>query len=893
MKLQFDPNQQYQLDAIKSTVDVFEGQPLSGGDFEFTLLHTQSGLRLPSTGVANNLLIDAQTMLNNVNVVKERNGVPLEKDGTSLGVVEIGAGVFPQFTIEMETATGKTYVYLRTVYELNKQYGFKKFIIVVPSIAIREGVLKNLEITKDHFASLYNNVPVDYFVYDSRKLGKLRGFATGNTLQIMVINIDAFNKDINIMHQDVDRLQGKPIDFIRQTSPIVVMDEPQNMESDTAKKAIASLNPLCTFRYSATHRNYYNLLYKLDPVQAYDLGLVKKIEVDSVLSDSDANNAFVQLVSIDSKKKGITAKIKIHVNEKDGASSKQVTIKPGSDLFELSKEREVYKSGFTVEGIDAENGYIEFSNGVVIKNGETRGGLSDEIMKEQIRETIREHFEKELKLTAKGIKVLSLFFIDRVANYRAYSGNEQQKGKIAQWFEEIYSEMAKLEKYKELNLAEAGLVHNGYFSIDNKGHVKDTNGQTQADDDTYALIMKDKERLLSFREPLRFIFSHSALREGWDSPNVFQICTLNETKSELKKRQEIGRGLRLAVNQDGERIFDTTINRLTVIANESYEEFANKLQTEIHDECGVDFTGRIKNKKKSKVVKVKKGYQLDENFKALWDKIKQKTKYQVEFKTDELIAKSAKAVKEMSRIESIKIKVSKARIEMKQEGIFATPPSREKDIEFVINDLFIPDVLHYIQTKVELTRDTIYKIILKSDRLDDILVNPQQFVDQVSEIIRFTLQQMMVDGIKYEKIAGQEYKMTLFESEELMVYLSDKNTYEVKDKAKTVYDYYELDSEVESDFIKALEEREDILFYVKLPRWFTIGTPIGTYNPDWAIVFEGDKKLYFVAETKGTNKVEQLKLSEQLKIRCGEKHFAEFEGVEFKAPVVGLQDVLK
>ncbi len=790
------------------------------------------------------------------------------------------------FSVEMETGTGKTYVYLRTIHELNKKYGFKKFIIVVPSVAIKEGVIKNLEITKEHFAMIYDKPEMDFYVYDPKKRGMLKNFATNNSLQILVINIDSFakfnqeKKGGNIIYQDSD--WGVPIRYIQSTKPIVIVDEPQSMETDIRKEAIANLNPLCTLRYSATHKYHYNLIYKLDPVKAYDLNLVKRIEVDSVLEESNQNEPFIELESVKSQKNTISIKMKIDAISNEGISRKSVVIKKSPrksseyDLFKLSGEREIYRN-YVVDAADVIAQSITFSNGKTFFVGDSVGGLSDDIMKFQIRQTIQNHFEKEQRLKDKGIKVLSLFFIDRVANYRKYQGGITIKGKIAEWFEEVFEEIKSQPKYADLFPYSAEQVHNGYFSKDKKGQLKDTKGDSQADDDTYFLIMKDKEKLLSLDEPLRFIFSHSALREGWDSPNVFQICTLNETKSELKKRQEIGRGLRLPVNQEGQRIFDTNINVLTVIANESYEDFARKLQTEIEDECGVNFSGRIKNKRKRKKLKLRKEYYLDENFKSLWDKIKQRTRYQVEYSTEELIEKSGKALSSV-QINKPKIVSLKARLDITKEGITTglSSVSEERNNHNTTLD-FIPDILCYIQNKTKLTKDTILKTIQASKKDDDISNNPQQFMDFAVSAIKNTLQKMMVNGIKYEKIANEFWEMKKFEDEELEGYL--ENLVKVQNKNKTLYDYTTVDSNVESEFAKDLDSMENVKFYFKLPYWFKIDTPVGSYNPDWAIVFENDKKIYFVAETKAEGEIRE---SEQQKIFCREKHFAQLDEVVFK-----------
>ncbi|HMS09514.1 MAG TPA: DEAD/DEAH box helicase family protein, partial [Pyrinomonadaceae bacterium] len=584
MKLQFDSSQEYQLDAVQAVINVFEGQPLAKDDFQVTLAAQQTGLAFTDTGVANNLVLSDEQILENVKRIQsdfnERNRyTDDEGQERQFSHIDLSDDLRPvvtddgteltslNFTVEMETGTGKTYTYLRTIYELNKTYGFKKFVIVVPSIAIREGTVKNLEITHDHLQELYGRPPVNWLMYDSKRLTELRNFATSNAIQILVINIDSFTKDTNIINT-VRETGIKPIEYIQATNPIVIVDEPQNMETDIRKAAIHNLKPLCTLRYSATHKNLYNLIYNLNPVQAYDLGLVKQIEVDGITADDNYNAAFIDFKSIQSGKRTIKAKLGLYVDDGAGVKKKDFNVDIGQDLYDLSGGREIYRDGMILNSINAEEGLIEFSGGLVMRLGEAQGGLTDDIMRFQLERTVKWHFEKLRKHKDKGVKILSLIFIDRVANYREYddAGNPV-KGKFAEWFEELFNVYLAKPLYKDLLPFTAEQVHNGYFSTDNKGKIKDTRGNTEADKDTYSLIMKNKEQLLSLEEPLQFIFSHSALREGWDNPNVFQICTLNETSSEMKKRQEIGRGLRLPVDSTtGKRIQDKNINVLTVIA---------------------------------------------------------------------------------------------------------------------------------------------------------------------------------------------------------------------------------------------------------------------------------------------------------------------------------------
>jgi type III restriction enzyme len=873
VKLHFDSSQDYQLQAIQSIVDVFEGQPLSAGEFEFSLGGTQTSLQLTEYGVGNALRLTPQEILDNVKKVQGRNGLPESEKLDGLN-----------FSVEMETGTGKTYVYLRTIYELHKTYGFNKFIIVVPSIAIREGVLKNLEITHEHFQGLYNKAPLSYQVYDSRNVSALRGFATSNTIQVLVINIDSFAKDENVINKTNDKLTGKkPIEFIQYTNPIVIVDEPQNMETEIRKKAIQNLNPACTLRYSATHTNVYNLVYKLSPVSAYDLGLVKQIEVDSVISENSFNQPYIRVESINVQKTKLTAKLTIDTVGAKGVLRKSVTVKNGDNLFELSKHREQYRDGYIVNEINAEDGYIEFSNGNRLERGATQGAFLDDIMKVQIRKAVEEHFRKEAKLKPLGIKVLSLFFIDKVKNYRSYEGGIAVKGKFSEWFEQIYKEYAAKQEYKGLIPFKVETIHDGYFAQDKKGILKDSReGKASEDDVTaYQKIMQRKEQLLDPAEPLRFIFSHSALREGWDNPNVFQLCTLNETKSELKKRQEIGRGLRLAVNSEGERVFDKAVNRLTVVANESYEDFAKQLQKEIEEDTGEKFEGRIKKKEDKVQVRLRKGYDTDRSFLELWERIRQKTTYRVQYETNEIIREAAKRVLQMEATNTPRIITQRTQLSMEKTGVFgATVSTRVYGIESMEVD--VPDLLAYIQGKTELTRSTIVRILEESGRLSDCMKNPQMFLDNVVREIKAVLGAMMVEGVKYLKVAGEMYEMRLFEEGEIEAYVD--NLYTVRKQEKTLYNYIEIDSlsGPEKKFAKDCEDNEDVEFFIKLPRKFIIKTPIGEYRPDWGIVFKGEKKLYFVAETKSGTTQADMRSTEWQKIHCGYRHFAEFPEVGFK-----------
>jgi type III restriction enzyme len=980
MKLKFDPSLQYQQDAINAVVGVFDGQPfVQSGAMAFQALQI-GGLFQTELGMGNRLNLPDDEILKNVQAIQETNDI--EKVAALQG---------REFSVEMETGTGKTYVYLRTIFELNKTYGFRKFIIVVPGVAIREGVLKSIDIMKEHFQTLYENAPFDHFVYDSKRLGKVRQFATSNQVQIMVINIQSFQKDVadkdvsemsedelkklNVINRESDRMSGrKPIEFIQAANPIVIIDEPQSVDTtDKSKRAIRNLNPMVTLRYSATHRDPYNLVYKLDPIKAYDLRLVKRIEVASVRSEGNFNDAYVKLLKVDNKN-GIKAQVEIHKEGLSGPKATKLWVKQGDDLYVKSGEREAYRDGYIVQNIDCMPGseYVEFNQGRLLELRQEMGGAGDDIMKAQVSETLEQHLKKERALKGKGIKVLSLFFIDRVANYRVYNDDGTTSlGKIGQWFEEAYRELTAKPIYKDLLPFAVADMHNGYFSQDKQGHAKDTRGNTADDDDTYNLIMRDKERLLDPSVPLRFIFSHSALREGWDNPNVFQICTLNETQSAEKKRQEIGRGLRLPVNEAGERVHDETVNRLTVIANESYEEFARTLQSEFEEDFGIRFgkvekiafaklvrraedgteseigqdasatvwdelvtngylnaagdildkfdpknphfelkvsnayvdlkaqiideinrkvfKNRIVNARDRRELKFRKEVHLREDFQVLWEKIKHRTRYRVTFETADLIGRALARIKQIEQIKAPRIATTVVEVDISDAGVSADKQiaARVRDVEPV---KVLPDILAFLQKETELTRHTLAEILKRSGRLAEFKVNPQAFVAAVAKEISRALHDLMLEGIKYEKVAGAYWAQSRIEQdaeEGIVRYLS--NLYEVQNREKSLFDAVEYESEVERQFARDLDHNENVKLFVKLPSWFKVDTPIGTYNPDWAFVTEREEKLYFVRETKSTLDSEERRTKENQKIACGRKHFQTL-GVDYDV-VTSLAEV--
>lgn len=901
MRLRFDPNQDYQLKAISAVTGLFRGQPgpeAGVSQFEQDAL---TSLRLTEVGLANRCVLTPEQWLDNLRAVQADNGIEtserLEVLKSSDGEV---LGNFPNFTVEMETGTGKTYVYLRSLHELHRRYGFCKFVIVVPSVAIREGVLKSLRITEQHFRRLYDAQRVEFTAYESARVHQLRNFALSDALQVLVINIDAFAKDAdaapgsrhrgNVINQ-MRETGIRPIEFIQQTRPIVVLDEPQNLETDKRKRAIARLNPMCTLRYSATHRDPYNLIHRLDPVRAYELGLVKQISVDSVVDESTENQAFIELESFSSTSRSIAAKATIWVNQAKGPAKRRVTLKNGSDLYKLSKQREIYRSGFIVNEIDAESGFVRFANDVTVRVGVPHGAAGEQVMRMQIEATVRRHFEKAKRLEPLGIKVLSVFFIDRVSSYRVHhEDGTTSPGPFGEWFEEIYRRYAARPEFKGLYEMEAEAVHNGYFARDKQAlsPYSESTYKTKsgAEGGAFELIMRDKERLLDIDEPLRFIFSHSALREGWDNPNVFQICTLAETRSEMRKRQEIGRGLRLCVNQEGERVMDRHINRLTVIANETYEDFARQLQSEMAAD-GVEFRpGMVRNERKKVQVRLRKGFEANEHFKALWQRIRQRTRYRVAYRSDELIEQASERIRDdLPPITRPQVVLTRSDLDITRSGI----DSRVTGIrpEYVTARFRMPDLIAEIQGRTGLSRSTVGQILLDCGRLGEALNNPQAFIDQAAGLINAELRRLLVRGVEYERIGDQVWEMRRFEDGEVETFIDNVHPVEQIDKTLFSHIVIDGDSTPERRFAEDCENNEDVLFYFKLPRWFVIDTPVGEYNPDWALVFRGDARMYFVAETKSADERadpgdELLRSIERMKLKCGRRHFKQFDEVVFK-----------
>lgn len=858
MQIQYE-HLDYQKQAIDSIVDLFQGEITHHQD-DFSL-SDKDNVRV----IANELSLSKDDIFDNLKNIQTQNQLSLSDKLDNL-----------YFSVEMETGTGKTFVYLNTIFELYQRYGWRKFIIVVPSVAIREGVLQTLNSTKAYFKDEFNSPIYHYGEYSGQKTNMLKHFSTSTNIEILVMNIQSFEKESNIINQQQEN--GVLMELIQATNPIIIIDEPQNISSDKRKNAIENLNPLFAVGYSATHKEIINKVYSLNPVQAFEKNLVKQIVVNSVVSQ-DKNNAFIELKEVINKG-GLKAKILIDVNENKELKRKVVTVTANDknhDLYKLSKQNPNYQE-FMVTGIDLENKIVRFSNGIEIACGVNLDYLKDDMMKQQIHATIKTHLQREKQLNPLGIKVLSLFFIDKVENYRTNAQGEI--GKFYEWFEELY----ELETKQS-----ASGVHNGYFSQDKKGNAKNSNGTTKDDNDAYELIMKDKERLLSFDEPVRFIFSHSALKEGWDNPNIFQICTLNETTSVIKKRQEIGRGLRLCVNQNGDRIYDEKVNILTVIPNESYEQFANSLQQEYIDDCGIKFEkSHLKNAKNERTVTYHFDAFTNPLFLQIWERIRHKTSYRVQFDSDELINNASQKIHVMPKIDTPKIEIKKARLVQSSETGIETQEIFSQS-EHIQTKFVIPDILKVLQQKTGLTRNTLAQILQQSGRIDEVKNNPQRFIEIVAEIINNELYDLMKNGIYYQKL-DEVYEQSLFKTYQIY---TNQYTFDVSKKDKTIYNgVLDLDSTTEHQFATDCENYdEQVAFYFKLPKKFKIPTPIGNYNPDWAVIIKKNgEQVYFIAETKNTGDksiqdgvvVDKLKWEERFKIACAKRFFEINDEVDYQ-----------
>jgi type III restriction enzyme len=822
IRLHFDPHQPHQAEAIEAVVELFRGQVRSE----------------QKAGTAQGLRLDEARVLANVQEIQSRHGLAISE---TLGRLH--------FSVEMETGTGKTYAYLRTLRELHLRYGYSRFILVVPSVAIREGVIQQITATSEHFAALYTgsqaDVPVSARTYRPHSPSILRRFSTDPGIQILVINIDAFNKGKgNLIHRPSDAFGGRSgMDLLSEVRPIVVMDEPQKMEGAAATQAIASLHPLFVLRYSATHRKVEHLMYRLDPVRAYDLGLVKRIEVASVVLAHDGAPP-LEVRRIQSSSRGVSAKVAVDVLEKGSPSRRQVTLRqPGDDLYELTGNREIYR-GWVVEEIDAEKGVLVFENGSVMVEGQESGWEARfQVMRQQIEETIREHFEKEARfarLFAEGprIKVLSLFFIDRVAHYVGQPG---VPGPIQRVFIEAYERLLAEPRYTDLGLPPVHKVKAAYFAR-KRGEAIDTGGASKEDGEAYHLIMRHKERLLSPDEPVRFIFSHSALREGWDNPNVFQICTLHPTRSEMRKRQEIGRGLRLPVLENGHRLKDLDLARLTVVANQHYEDFARRLQSEIHQDFGVDFEHRISDRRARELVSLRSGWKQDPWFQKLWTCIARPTRMVVDFDSESLKTEALLLLSPAATTKTPQIEVRRAQLALGLDGIRATQSG------FGFSEVAVSaappaaltgpvhpcpnDPLRYLQRETGLTRRTLAAIVLESGRLTDWLANPGHFLEEVSVAVKLALSNVMAKNVRYEVLGPEPRSAAPFEDRPL---LAIGGAGIIAD-ARSIYAALPVRSQGERQWLEGLAEDDSLKLLIPWPSWLAIDTPLGALRPSWAVL---------------------------------------------------------
>lgn len=985
MKLQFK-HQKFQADAARAVCDVFAGQPRLTPSY------------MMDKGISRDIRLTEEkdfTGFGNARIVPQlSDGMILENIQRIQRSQQIApspelAGRY-NLTVEMETGVGKTYTYIKTMYELNQRYGWSKFIIVVPSVAIREGVHKSFQITEEHFAEEYGR-KIRYFIYNSAQLTEIDRFASDSAINAMIINSQAFNargKDARRIYMKLDEFRSrKPIDILAKTNPILIIDEPQSVEGKATKDRLREFNPLFTLRYSATHRadSIYNMVYRLDAMEAYNKRLVKKIAVKGIAtSGTTGTEGYVYLESINLSKGNPTATIEFEVKSASGIRPKRLIVNEGYNLFPNSGELTEYKDGYIIRRIDGRDSSLEFVNGKKLFAGDVIGKVKEEYLRRiQIRETIISHFERERILFYKGIKVLSLFFIDEVAKYKHYDDSGMaHNGEYADMFEEEYNAVLKNmqikfgeEDYiKFLNAQQAETAHAGYFSIDKKSKrlvdskLGDKKERTSDDSDAYDLIMKNKERLLDRAEPVRFIFSHSALREGWDNPNVFQICTLKQSGSDVRKRQEVGRGLRLSVNQNGERMDANLlgenvhdINILTVIANESYDSFAKGLQAEIAEAVADRPRKVTADLFKGKVIKdangaeqvvdedlaqsiyegliasgyVKKGVltekyytdkkngtleiaeeaadckddviaildsiyaplkldnarsgnveaTLDRNkmesreFQALWAKINAKSAYMVKFNEDELVDKAIAALNRELRVSQIFIRVEGGAlhdITSRENLLSGSAMNREESktytVEAAASASVKYDLIGKIVAETGLTRKAAADILsgMEKSVFDQFKNNPEEFIIRASGIINEQKATVIIQHITYDKLESS-YDTTVFTEPTLKGRLGVN----AMPANKHLYDYIFYDSDNEQKFAANIDSASEVAVYVKLPRGFYINTPVGKYNPDWAIAFHEEKvkHIYFVAETKGSMSSMQLRKIEEAKIHCAREHF--------------------
>jgi len=996
MKLKFK-TQPYQTAAVQAVVNCFKGQTPQHGGVRYRLdpgvkkavpTSPQSTLDLEAETVCDqeaafrnaDVTLSESALLDNIQQVQRLQNLPVSAELVKTKVSKLN------LDIEMETGTGKTYCYIKTIFELNKQYGWSKFIIVVPSIAIREGVAKSLEITADHFLETYQK-KARFFIYNSKALHHLESFSSDAGINVMVINVQAFNatgKDARRIYEELDDFQSRrPIDVISANRPILILDEPQKMEGGKTLNSLVSFKPLMVLRYSATHRTTHNKIHRLDALDAYNQKLVKKIAVRGIsVKGLAGTNAYLYLQGIAvSTKKPPEARVEFERKFESGIIKPVVKkLSKGDNLFVLSNELDQYR-GYVVSDINAITDTLSFTNGVELQVGEADGDVNEAALRRiQIREAIKAHFDKEQALFQQGIKVLTLFFIDEVAKYRDYSAADE-KGEYARVFEEEYqlylNEVLDLDEtpyIKHLKDIAVEKTHCGYFSIDKKTKklVDPEVGKksTEADDvDAYDLILKDKERLLSLNEPVRFIFSHSALREGWDNPNVFVICALKHSDNTISRRQEVGRGLRLSVNQHGDRIDHPSIvhdiNVLTVVASESYKDFVAALQKDISESLSARpriadkafFTGKVLNttegpitvsddqatdiefyliqngyadkkrnitekyhqaKKDGTLVALpeellphaeqvfqlidsvfsesqimrpedgRKAKKLEPNanfekqeFKELWAKINRKAAYSVQFDSEELVAKAVKALDEHLRVTPLQYTIQRGEqsAQVTYDGIkngdaFVLKATETEQNAHSIHSAVKYDLIGKLAEGTQLTRRTVADILrgINVAVFAQFKTNPENFIAEAVRLINEQKATVIIEHLAYDPVADQ-FDLDIFTAGQ-----TKQDFSKAGDKLQRhIYDYVLTDSNIEREFVKELDTCTDVVVYAKLPRGFLIPTPVGDYNPDWAISFkEGAvKHVYFVAETKGSMSSMVLNEIEKTKIRCARKFFDE------------------
>ena len=848
--------QQHQEKAINSIVDLFQGQ-----------LKTDSFYDIfdGEAVCANELLISQEDILRNLHKVQKLNNI---EESLMLETLD--------FSIEMETGTGKTFVYIKTILELFAKYGWTKYIIIVPSIAIKEGVLNSLSSMYEYFKNEYK-FNYDYFEYDSSRLGNLKHFIRDDNLQIMIMTIDSFKRVDTVLNMPREGFIGSPKESLQKTNPILILDEPQNMESDLSKSALNELNPLFTLRYSATHKNYYNLVYSLGAKEALDNGLVKQIDVLALSENQTINDVYINVIKIeiDKSSKKPVATLELIVKSKDEFTTKLLKIK-GDDSLKDKTKNPIY-SGFIVDEISFKDSFIKFENGVKLEINDINGQVKKEIQKEQISEAIKRHMMKFEELKQKDIKVLSLFFVDKVANFLA-----SENGWMEEHFVKEFDRLKiNFESFKNIDASDVYAYYFAKRKTDFIDELKNNDSDRKIQKETYDLIMKDKEKLLSFEDSHSFIFSHSALKEGWDNPNVFFITTLNDTKSQMKKRQIIGRGVRLAVDSNGKRVEDKDINRLTVIANESFDEFARSLQLEYEINGNEKSYQKPNNLANKKLAKRKYSFESEElkEFRKLWEKLKQKTVYEITLNSKQYEDKVTEKIKHIE-VREKKIVKQFGNIESNFDGYVSESKSLKIDFE---EDL--PNIVDILEKQIGLSKETIINIFEKvgiEEFTKEFIKNSDEYVKKAIEIFEDTMFDMLSqDGLIYKKV-DDYYEFS-------NIFLDEISGYDLEDCKKGLYEAEQYDSDIEKKFIKD-SDFSDFKIFTKLPKKFKIKTPLGTYNPDFAVIKFDDSEGSFIVETKGSDKKRDSRTREDWQIEYAKKHFKLID-LKYKNRITNCKDI--